>query len=87
MGKKDQPSKISLRRSLFPNVPPYIHFSSVVLTDSLPTVRSHQTRPAAPTLKHNSLQTLAVTAPEGLDQFYSLNECLILAGLDIKQVR
>ena len=38
MGKKDPPSKISLRRSLFPNVPPYIHFTSVVLKDALPTV-------------------------------------------------
>ena len=38
MGKKDPPSKISLRSSLFPNVPPYIHFTSVVLKDALPTV-------------------------------------------------
>ena len=34
-----------------------------------------------------SVQTLTVAAPEGLDQFYSVKECLILAGLDIKQVR
>ena len=38
MGKKDPPSKISLRSSLFPNVPPYVHFTSVVLKDALPTV-------------------------------------------------
>ena len=40
MGKRDQASKISLRSSLFPNVPPYLHFTSVVLKDVLPTVRS-----------------------------------------------
>ena len=88
MGKKDPPSKISLRRSMFPNVPPYIDFTSVVLTDVLPTVRLQQPRAQlGPTQEIFSLQTLAVTAPEGLHQFYSVNECLILAGLDIKQVR
>ena len=84
MGRKDPPSKISLRRSLFPHVPPYIHFTSVVLSDVLPTVRSSS---ASVTIEIFSVQTLTVAAPEGLEQFYSVKECLILAGLDIKQVR
>ena len=83
MGRKDPPSKISLRRSLFPHVPPYIHFTSVVLSDVLPTVR----RVLAVQRFIFSVQTLTVAAPEGLEQFYSVKECLILAGLDIKQVR
>ena len=82
MGRKDPPSKISLRRSLFPHVPPYIHFTSVVLSDVLPTVRSSS---ASVTIEIFSVQTLTVAAPEGLEQFYSVKECLILAGLDIKQ--
>ena len=84
MGRKDPPSKISLRRSLFPHVPPYIHFTSVVLSDVLPTVRSSS---ASVTIEIFSVQTLTVAAPDGLEQFYSVKECLILAGLDIKQVR
>ena len=84
MGRKDPPSKISLRRSLFPHVPPYIHFTSVVLSDVLPTVRSSS---ASVTIEIFSLQTITVAAPDGLEQFYSVKECLILAGLDIKQVR
>ena len=84
MGRKDPPSKISLRRSLFPHVPPFIHFTSVVLSDVLPTVRSSS---ASVTIEIFSVQTLTVAAPEGLEQFYSVKECLILAGLDIKQVR
>ena len=84
MGRKDPPSKISLRRSLFPHVPPYIHFTSVVLSDVLPTVRSSS---ASVTIEIFSVQTLTVAAPDGLEHFYSVKECLILAGLDIKQVR
>ena len=84
MGRKDPPSKISLRRSLFPHVPPYIHFTSVVLSDVLPTVRSSS---ASVTIEIFSVQILTVAAPDGLEQFYSVKECLILAGLDIKQVR
>ena len=82
MGKKDQPSKISLRSSLFPHVSPYIDFTSVVHKDLLPFVSWNLIK-----VQYSSccVQTLSVAAPEGLDQFNSVNESLLLAGLDVRR--
>mgnify|MGYP001282195283 CR=1 FL=1 len=39
MSRKSKPSKISIRQSLFPNVSPYIDFSSCIHNHHLPAVR------------------------------------------------
>ena len=86
MSRKSKPSKISIRPSIFPNVSPYIEFTSCIHNHHLPDVRTEDYS-LNKEIIYILLQTLSVAASQGLDYFYSVKENLHLANITPVKVR